>query len=178
MGDPVSKNKVASDQGTQPTLPGVTQMRTHVYLHTHTNMHMKFNCSLCSNTEKHMESGRGQRQEDDSEEVPGGWGRGSLTCRQTLDFSRRKCSILAPSITPLELKWMSMYFPKRLELSLRTVLALPKAEGKREISQQEQKGENSHLFKGHLGRFSEEVDERSGVWDSRINSEVVILLGK
>lgn len=93
-----------------------------------------------------MESGRGQRQEDDSEEV-WGWGREgqrhSLTCRQTLDFSRRKCSMLAPSITPLELKWMSMYFPKRLELSLRMVLALPKAEGKRESSQQEQKGEIS-----------------------------------
>ena len=52
----------------------------------------------------------------------------SLTCRQTLDFSSRYCSILAPSMTPLLLKWMSMYFPKREELSLRIVLALPKAE--------------------------------------------------
>lgn len=86
--------------------------------------------------------------------------------------------MLAPSITPLELKWMSMYFPKRLELSLRMVLALPKAEGKREISQQEQKGESFHLLNGHLARFSEEVDERSGVWGSRINSEVAILSGK
>lgn len=31
-------------------------------------------------------------------------------------------------MTPLLLKWMSMYFPKREELSLRIVLALPKAE--------------------------------------------------
>lgn len=49
------------------------------------------------------------------------------TCRQTLDFSSRYCSILAPSIAPLLLKWMSMYFPNREELSLRIVLALPKA---------------------------------------------------
>lgn len=35
----------------------------------------------------------------------------------------------APSITPLWLKWISMYFPKRLELSFRIVLAFPKADG-------------------------------------------------
>lgn len=50
-----------------------------------------------------------------------------LTCRHTRDFSSRYCSILAPSMAPLLLKWMSIYFPKRLELSLRMVLALPKA---------------------------------------------------
>lgn len=55
------------------------------------------------------------------------WSR-SLTCRHTRDFSSRYCSILAPSIAPRLLKWMSMYFPKRLELSLRMVLAFPKAE--------------------------------------------------
>lgn len=53
-----------------------------------------------------------------------------LTCRHTRDFSSRYCSILAPSMAPLLLKWMSMYFPKRLELSLRIVLALPKAKWK------------------------------------------------
>ena len=37
----------------------------------------------------------------------------------------------APSMTPLGLKWMSIYFPKRLELSFRIVLAFPKAEGQR-----------------------------------------------
>lgn len=52
----------------------------------------------------------------------------SRTCRQTLDFSSRYCSILAPSMAPRMLKWMSMYFPKRDELSLRMVLALPNAE--------------------------------------------------
>lgn len=52
----------------------------------------------------------------------------SHTCRQTLDFSSRYCSILAPSMAPRMLKWMSMYFPKRDELSLRMVLALPNAE--------------------------------------------------
>ncbi len=51
-----------------------------------------------------------------------------LTWWQTLDFSSRYCSILAPSMAPRLLKWMSMYFPKRLELSLRIVLAFPKAE--------------------------------------------------
>lgn len=56
---------------------------------------------------------------------------GGLTCRQTRDFSRRNCSMRAPLITPLELKWMSIYFPKRLELSFRIVLAFPKAEGQR-----------------------------------------------
>lgn len=50
-----------------------------------------------------------------------------LTCRHTRDFSSRYCSILAPSMAPRLLKWMSMYFPKRLELSLRMVFALPKA---------------------------------------------------
>lgn len=52
-----------------------------------------------------------------------------LTCRHTRDFSSRYCSIRAPSMAPRLLKWMSMYFPKRLELSLRIVLAFPKAEG-------------------------------------------------
>lgn len=51
----------------------------------------------------------------------------SHTCRHTRDFSSRYCSILAPSIAPLLLKWISMYFPNRLELSLRMVLAFPKA---------------------------------------------------
>ena len=49
------------------------------------------------------------------------------TWRQTRDFSSRYCSILAPSMAPRLLKWMSMYFPKRLELSLRMVLAFPNA---------------------------------------------------
>lgn len=56
--------------------------------------------------------------------------RPSPTCLQTLDFSSRYCSILAPSIAPLLLKWISMYFPKREELSLRIVLAFPKAKKK------------------------------------------------
>lgn len=59
---------------------------------------------------------------------------GGLTCRHTRDFSRRNCSMRAPSITPLGLKWMSIYFPKRLELSFRIVLAFPKAEGQRVMS--------------------------------------------
>ena len=50
------------------------------------------------------------------------------TWRQTLDFSSRYCSTRAPSMAPPLVKLMSMYFPKRLELSLRMVLALPKAE--------------------------------------------------
>lgn len=55
-----------------------------------------------------------------------------MTCRvltwwQTRDFSSRYCSIRAPSITPALLKKISKYLPKRLELSLRTVLAFPKA---------------------------------------------------
>lgn len=52
------------------------------------------------------------------------------TCRQTRDFSSRYCSTRAPSMAPPLVKLMSMYFPKRLELSFRTVLALPKAEEK------------------------------------------------
>lgn len=51
------------------------------------------------------------------------------TWRQTRDFSSRYCSILAPSMAPRLLKWISMYFPKRLELSLRMVLAFPNATG-------------------------------------------------
>lgn len=43
------------------------------------------------------------------------------------DFSSRYCSIFAPWMIPLVLKWTSMYLPKRLELSLRLVLALPNA---------------------------------------------------
>lgn len=50
-----------------------------------------------------------------------------FTCRQTRDFSRRYCSMRAPSMDPPLLKWISMYFPNRLELSLRMVFALPKA---------------------------------------------------
>lgn len=50
-----------------------------------------------------------------------------LTWRQTRDFSSRYCSILAPSMAPRLLKWMSTYLPKRLELSLRMVLAFPNA---------------------------------------------------
>lgn len=57
-----------------------------------------------------------------------------LTCRQTRDFSSRYCSILAPSMAPRLLKWMSMYLPKRDELSLRIVLAFPKA-GKKKRNQ-------------------------------------------
>lgn len=56
------------------------------------------------------------------------------TWRQTLDFSSRYCSTRAPSIAPPGVKLMSMYFPKRLELSFRIVLALPKAEKKMYIS--------------------------------------------
>lgn len=52
----------------------------------------------------------------------------NLTCRHTRDFSSKYCSILAPSMAPRLLKWISMYFPKRLELSFRMVLALPNAE--------------------------------------------------
>lgn len=51
------------------------------------------------------------------------------TWRQTRDFSSRYCSILAPSMAPRLSKWISMYFPKRLELSLRMVLAFPNASG-------------------------------------------------
>lgn len=47
----------------------------------------------------------------------------------TLDFSSRYCSMRAPSMAPLLLKLTSIYFPNRLELSLRMVLALPKAAG-------------------------------------------------
>lgn len=63
----------------------------------------------------------------------GGPGQGQLcpqvTWRQTRDFSSRYCSILAPSMAPRLLKWMSMYLPKRLELSFRMVLAFPNASG-------------------------------------------------
>lgn len=52
------------------------------------------------------------------------------TWRQTLDFSSRYCSTRAPSMAPPLVKLMSIYFPKRLELSLWMVLALPKAESK------------------------------------------------
>lgn len=54
----------------------------------------------------------------------------SLTCLQTRDFSSRYCSIFAPSMAPRLLKWMSMYLPNRLELSLRIVFAFPKAVNK------------------------------------------------
>lgn len=52
-----------------------------------------------------------------------------VTWRQTRDFSSRYCSTRAPLIAPLLVNEMSMYFPKRLELSLRTVFAFPKAMG-------------------------------------------------
>lgn len=39
----------------------------------------------------------------------------------------------APSMAPPLVKLMSMYFPNRLELSLRMVLALPKAERKMNV---------------------------------------------
>lgn len=37
---------------------------------------------------------------------------------------------MAPSMTPRVVKWMSMYLPKREELSLRMVFALPNAAGR------------------------------------------------
>ena len=43
------------------------------------------------------------------------------------DFSKRYCSIFAPSIVPPELKKMSMYFPNLEELSFLTVFAFPNA---------------------------------------------------
>lgn len=48
-------------------------------------------------------------------------------CTQTLDFSSKYCSRPAPTILPLGSKCSWMNLPKRLELSLRAVLALPNA---------------------------------------------------
>ena len=76
-----------------------------------------------------------------------------LTCRHTRDFSSRYCSILAPSMAPRLLKWMSTYFPKRLELSLRIVFAFPKAE--RKINQ-EWEGQKAQ---GHRPRDNNKNDE-------------------
>ena len=45
-----------------------------------------------------------------------------------LDFSKRYWSTLAPSIVPCLLKYISIYFPNREELSFLTVLAFPNAE--------------------------------------------------
>lgn len=63
------------------------------------------------------------------------------TWRQTRDFSSRYCSILAPSMAPRLLKWMSAYSASRsrLELSLRMVLAFPKR----------CKGRRGHRVMGH-----------------------------
>lgn len=48
-------------------------------------------------------------------------------CTHTLDFSRRYCSRPAPMIRPLGSNTSWIYFPNRLELSLRAVWALPNA---------------------------------------------------
>jgi hypothetical protein len=51
----------------------------------------------------------------------------TLTWYTSLDFSSKYWSMFAPSMMPLAVKWTSMYFPKRLELSFLFVFALPKA---------------------------------------------------
>ena len=45
----------------------------------------------------------------------------------TLDFSSRYSEILAPTTVPPLVNFISRYFPKRLELSLMAVVALPNA---------------------------------------------------
>lgn len=45
----------------------------------------------------------------------------------TLDFSRRYSEIFAPMTAPVGVNFISRYFPKRLELSLIAVHALPNA---------------------------------------------------
>lgn len=49
----------------------------------------------------------------------------ALTWKTTLDFSRRYVLMLAPMMSPFFPKPISIYFPKRLLLSLRVVLAFP-----------------------------------------------------
>lgn len=49
------------------------------------------------------------------------------TWKTTLDFSSRYVLMLAPTIWFLSSKLISVYFPNRLLLSLRVVLALPTA---------------------------------------------------
>ena len=49
-----------------------------------------------------------------------------LACETTLDFSRRYSERWAPTMCPSRVKCSSRYFPKREELSLITVRALPK----------------------------------------------------
>lgn len=50
-----------------------------------------------------------------------------VACLMTLDFSRRYSEIFAPITAPVGVNFISKYFPKRLELSLMAVHALPKA---------------------------------------------------
>lgn len=50
-----------------------------------------------------------------------------VACLMTLDFSRRYSDILAPITAPVGVNFISRYFPKRLELSLMAVHALPNA---------------------------------------------------
>lgn len=49
----------------------------------------------------------------------------ALTWKTTLDFSRRYVLMLAPMMSPFVPKPISIYFPKRLLLSFRVVLAFP-----------------------------------------------------
>lgn len=49
----------------------------------------------------------------------------ALTWKTTLDFSRRYVLMLAPMMSPFFPKPISIYFPKRLLLSFRVVLAFP-----------------------------------------------------
>lgn len=49
----------------------------------------------------------------------------ALTWKTTLDFSRRYVLMLAPMMSPFLPKPISIYFPKRLLLSFRVVLAFP-----------------------------------------------------
>lgn len=50
-----------------------------------------------------------------------------LTWKTTLDFSSRYVLMFAPMMSPFLPKPISMYFPKRLLLSFRVVLAFPMA---------------------------------------------------
>lgn len=49
----------------------------------------------------------------------------TLTWNTTLDFSRRYVLMFAPMMSPFLPKPISIYFPKRLLLSFRVVLAFP-----------------------------------------------------
>lgn len=49
----------------------------------------------------------------------------ALTWKTTLDFSRRYVLMFAPMMSPFLPKPISIYFPKRLLLSFRVVLAFP-----------------------------------------------------